>query len=323
MAVTVELGVTTVVVAVMGDIPNLVVVNGKALPGGAFEPERFRTLQDNARHLVASQTGLTLRYVEQLYTFADRYRRGDELTGGPRAVGVGYLALVREAPLTGPQTPEWRAWYDYFPWEDWREGRPRLLDDVIRPALTEWVEEATDEAARAQRQERFVAAFGVDSADDWPTERVLERYELLYEAELVAEAAQDSALRRAVGMDDNDPRLAVIAPASLGQPLALDSRRVLATALGRLRGKLRYRPIVFELLPPAFTLYQLQQVVEALNGQRLHKQNFRRLMVAGGLVEATGQVATHTGGRPAELYRFRRDVMRDRTSARAVADEER
>ena len=60
--------------------------------------------------------------------------------------------------------------------------------------------------------------------------------------------------------------------------MALDHRRILATALGRLRGKLKYRPVVFELLPSAFTLLQLQRVVEALAGVRLHKQNLRRLV---------------------------------------------
>jgi len=70
--------------------------------------------------------------------------------------------------------------------------------------------------------------------------------------------------------------------------------------------------VVFELLPPAFTLFQLQRVVEALAGRRLHKQNFRRLVEKGGLVEGTGRLAGATGGRPAELFAFRRDVLRER-----------
>ena len=94
--------------------------------------------------------------------------------------------------------------------------------------------------------------------------------------------------------------------------MALDHRRILATALGRLRGKIRYRPVVFELLPPTFTLLKLQRVVEALAGVRLHKQNFRRLVEKGGLVEGTGELDAATGGRPAELFRFRRDVLRER-----------
>ena len=87
---------------------------------------------------------------------------------------------------------------------------------------------------------------------------------------------------------------------------------MVATALGRLRGKLSYRPVVFELMSDTFTLNQLQRVVEALSGVRLHKPNFRRLVERGGLVEGTGIADTTTGGRPAELFRFRREVLRER-----------
>ena len=93
--------------------------------------------------------------------------------------------------------------------------------------------------------------------------------------------------------------------------MALDHRRILATALGRLRGKIRYRPVVFELLSETFTLRQLQSVVEALSGTRLHTQNFRRLVERGGLVEGTGEQEA-TGGRPAELFAFRREVLTER-----------
>ena len=55
--------------------------------------------------------------------------------------------------------------------------------------------------------------------------------------------------------------------------------------MGRLRGKLKYRPVVFELMPPEFTLLELQRTVEAISGTLLHKQNFRRLVEQGGLVE--------------------------------------
>jgi hypothetical protein len=103
-------------------------------------------------------------------------------------------------------------------------------------------------------------------------------------------------------------------PVQLGRPMALDHRRILATALGRVRGKLKYRPVVFELLPPTFTLSRLQRVAEALAGVRLHKQNFRRLVEHGGLVEGTGRRELSTGGRPAELFRFRREVLRERST---------
>ena len=91
-----------------------------------------------------------------------------------------------------------------------------------------------------------------------------------------------------------------------------DHRRILATAMGRLRAKIKYRPVIFELMAPTFTLLQLQRAVEALSGGRLHKQNFRRLVAHEGLVEPTGHISSQTGGRPAELFRFRREVVHER-----------
>ena len=330
-----QLGVTAVIVAVAGSTPQIVTVRSAfevpgpfrrgdtppphrdALPGAAFEPERFRTLQEGLRAVAEDLSGLSLRYVEQLYTFGDRYRDPHELFGGPRSVTVGYLALVRDEPTRGNDAAEWRDLYDYFPWEDWRDERPALLDAIVLPALRRWVQAASGEAERARRQERAQLAFALDDGDGWDSERVLERYELLYEAGLVVEAFRDREFERLAGIE---PGLRRDMPRALGRPMARDGRRILATALERLRGKLKYRPIVFELLPPTFTLNQLQLVVEALSGTRLHKQNFRRLMVSGGFVEPTGAYESQTGGRPAELFRFRRQAIHERTSARAIPE---
>jgi hypothetical protein len=65
-------------------------------------------------------------------------------------------------------------------------------------------------------------------------------------------------------------------------------------------------------MPPTFTLLQLQRAVEAVAGRRLHKQNFRRLIEQQGLIEETGEMLTATGGRPAKLFRFRREVVLER-----------
>ncbi|HYS45373.1 MAG TPA: hypothetical protein VEM35_02980, partial [Rhizomicrobium sp.] len=65
-------------------------------------------------------------------------------------------------------------------------------------------------------------------------------------------------------------------------------------------------------MAPAFTLLELQRTVEALAGLRLHKQNFRRLVAEQGLVEGTGRFSSSPRGRPAELFRFRREVLRER-----------
>ena len=94
-----------------------------------------------------------------------------------------------------------------------------------------------------------------------------------------------------------------------------DHRRILATGIARLRAKIQYHPVVFELMPDAFTLGRLQTAVEALAGQALHKQNFRRLVMQQDLVEPTGGTDTETGGRPARLYRFRRAILDERTVA--------
>jgi hypothetical protein len=197
----------------------------------------------------------------------------------------------------------WSPWYAYFPWEDWRKGKPAILTDDIEPRLKRWTElpPLPDEPVRAlRRAERLKIGFGVGG--EWDEEKVLERYELLYEAGVVAEATRDG--RPAAAQWSDLPEL--------GRAMAFDHRRILATAMGRLRGKLKYRPVVFELLPPEFTLYDLQKTVEAISGTILHKQNFRRLVEKGGLVEATGNVSTETGGRPARLYRFRREVVLER-----------
>ncbi len=293
-------GLSAVIVAVTEEAPRVLTVTIPddalaALPFGPLDPAGDRTLELALRGWVRAQTGIELGYAEQLYTFGDRYRDPREQAGGPRIVSVAYLALVREGRLPGAPAARWRGIYEFFPWEDWRAGRPAVIDRTVAPALARWTRQAGDRATRPARRERAEIAFGLSGAP-WDGERVLERYEMLYEVGLAAEAAS-----RGAGTD-----------AGLGRPMALDHRRILATALGRLRAKLTYRPVVFELLPETFTLLTLQRAVEALAGVRLHKQNFRRLVEQGGLVEGTGRLDQETGGRPAERFRFRRDVLRER-----------
>jgi len=332
-----EIGLNAAIVAVTQDTPRILTVRSEAmppmehpevlgqwadshfaLPSGRFEAATHRTLDLGLRRWVEEQAGLTLGYVEQLYTFADRHRDPRELAGGPRIVSIGYLALVREAQPHGAGAAEWRNWYEFFPWEDWREGVPPTIEKVIRPQLERWAQSAPSEELRARRWDRIVINFGIgDSA--WDFERVLERYELLYGAGFIAESIRDRLIARSHALAEGpadtidgepDARAAILE--ATGRPLELDHRRILATALGRIRGKLKYRPVVFELLPDSFTLLQLQRVVEALSGVELHKQNFRRLIINNKLVESTGRQVTSPRGRPAELFRFRREVLRER-----------
>jgi hypothetical protein len=275
-----------------------------SIPFGPFDPSSDRTLELGLRRWVREQTGLELGYVEQLYTFGDRNRDPSEEEGGPRVISVAYLAFVHEGKPSGTAGADWKEWYLFFPWEDWRAGRPEIIQRHIAPVLDAWVQSAQDSRTRQERRERSDIHFGLGGAP-WVPERVLERYELIYEVDLAPEAVRDRSQT-------------LIPPPSegwkqrLGRPMASDHRRILATALGRLRGKLKYRPVVFELLPSTFTLFQLQRVVEALAGVRLHKQNLRRLVEKGRLVEGTSQFDQQTGGRPAELFRFRREVLRER-----------
>jgi hypothetical protein len=314
--VQVDLGLNAVIVAVTEEVPRILTVPRSrqperaedALPFGPLEPEKDRTLDRALRRWVREQTGLELGYVEQLYTFGDRLRDPWETRGGPRVVSVAYLALVREVSVR--RDARWRDWYEFFPWEDWRSGRPEAIDRFVAPALAAWAASAPDAPTRQERRQRADIVFGLGGVG-WDGERVLERYELLYEAYLVPEAWRD---REETGgaMEERLPSPRQRPDLLPGRPMALDHRRILATALGRLRGKLKYRPVVFELLPPTFTLLQLQRVVEALAGVRLHKQNFRRLVENAGLVEGTGRQDVQTGGRPAELFGFRREVLRER-----------
>jgi hypothetical protein len=303
----VELGLVALVAAVTEEQPRVLVVGAggeEALPGDDLDPERDRTLELAVRALVARQAGFELGYVEQLYTFGNRFRDPRERAGGARRISIAYLALVREAPVDAQGGALWRGTYEYLPWEDWRGGRPGLIDRHVVPALERWARAAPDRGEGRRRRERADIVFGLGGAP-WDGERVLDRYELLYEVGLVEEAGRDA---QAAGEKSDG---ALPAP-RLGRPMALDCRRILASALGRLRGKLRYRPVVFELLPRSFTLLSLQRTVEALAGVRLHKQNFRRLVGTGGLVEGTGRFETRSVGRPAERFRFRREVLRER-----------
>ncbi len=317
----IEIGLSAAIVAVEGDRPEILVVDfagaPPGLPFGPFDPLRHRTLEIGLRAWVEAQTALTLGYVEQLYTFGDRGRHARRDDRGPHEVSVGYLALTRppaeaQGAVRGTEAL-FVPWYDFFPWEDWRgeDGRgqrPALLDEAILPDLRAWAGEkpTSHEAFRGlPRRERLRLCFGEDGMP-WDEERALERYELLYEAGLVEEAARDgrdAALKRRAGGS---------APPTLGRSMQADNRRILATAISRLRAKLKYRPVVFEMMPESFTLTELQRTVEAISGHHVHKQNFRRLVENSAMVEPTGGSTLKTGGRPAQLFRFRREVLQER-----------
>jgi 8-oxo-dGTP diphosphatase len=86
--------------------------------------------------------------------------------------------------------------------------------------------------------------------------------------------------------------------------LAFDHAEILATALRRLKGKVRYQPIGFELLPPKFTLTQLQRLYEIVLERPLDKRNFRKKILSMDLLEELDEVEQDVSHRAARLYRF-------------------
>jgi hypothetical protein len=247
---------------------------------------------------VERQTGHPLGYVEQLYTFADRDRVGE--SGARRIISISYLGLTREERIENGSEAGWHNWYDYFPWEDRRDRAPAFVAKAMIPRLRAWAKSADGPEKRRERTERLTVSYGLDGSP-WNEELILQRYELAYEAGIIEEA-----IRAGTG------KKATLVP---GQTMIGDHRRILATAVARLRAKIKYRPVVFELMPPTFTLLQLQRAVEALAGQLVHKPNFRRLIEQQELVEETGATASDAPGRPAKLYRFRRGVLAERAIA--------
>ena len=185
----IEIDLTAVLVAVTGEEPRVLTIqDGLALPSGPFE-SGHRSLQTGLRSWVERQTHHPLDYVEQLYTFADRDRTLD----GARVIAISYLGLTREAKATGAQDPGWRNWYRYLPWEDWREGPPAVMG-AVEKRLEAWAAAAPGDAAqRRARQQRVAAAFAF-SDRGWNEELVLQRYELLYEAQLVPEAGRAKSI---------------------------------------------------------------------------------------------------------------------------------
>ena len=326
-----ELDLVAAVLSVHDDEPVIEVLppgvsrDFEQLPAVTFQPGAGRNLEETLRQPVSLETGHVIGYLQQLVAF----KTSQPLD--PERILIGYLALVndkrhrirtRPASRVHPRISRWQGCYLYLPWEDWRGGRPAVIDSVILPALAKW-SRATTATARvkaaskaalnrlqAERSARVRLAFGSAGAA-WAEEKVLARFELLAEAGLVAEESPLTGGGTAEPLRSSAQSAGRPASA-LGRPMVPGHRRILAAGLGRLRSDLQQRPVVFELMEDSFTLFELQRTVEIILGPHLHKQNFRRLIETTGLVEPTGRLKSHTGGRPAQLYRFRRDVLLER-----------
>ncbi|OAI57355.1 NUDIX hydrolase [Verrucomicrobiaceae bacterium SCGC AG-212-N21] len=162
------------------------------------------------------------------------------------------------------------------------------------------VEETLDEAARRELEEETglknvfleqLYSFGAVKRD--PRERVVSvaYYALVKSTDHVTAASTDAA----------DAQWFVVSK----QPaLAFDHADILDTALTRLRGKLTYQPIGFELLPEKFTLTQLQRLYESVLGAELDKRNFRKKVLGYELLIPLKETHREGAHRPAQLFRF-------------------
>ena len=287
--------VAVLVAVTNGQARVLTTHQGQSLPAGVLSP-LHRSLQKGVRVWVEEQTAQPLGYLEQLYTFVDTQR-------GQAAkqlwLSVSYVGLVTEVASANLNLQaKWMDWYAFFPWEDRRMVQVER-DKAILEALTAWIEASADLETQQFRQQRVDMYWG-QGEWSWSEELALQRYELMYETGMLQESAEPNA---------------ALLPYT-GIAMQGDHRRIFATAISRLRAKIKYRPLIFDLMPAEFTLLQLQQSIETLAGLTLHKPNFRRLIQHQDLIEPTGDSVMQERGRPAQLYRFKPNVLKEQSLAR-------
>ena len=262
-----------------------------SLPSGPYRPREHRTLERGTTAWIATQTGGEAMLAGHLCADSGP---SPETSSDLCTVSIGHLALVNPTQRRAATRAIWKSWYTIFPWEDWRAGKPQCLTQ-IEGYLATWATQPaspSDVPPGTDRRQRIRIAFG--SGAGWDEEKLCERYALMIEAGLIGDTAASAWTRTAT--------------------LRTGHTLILARAIAELRRSVKCRPIVFELMPEVFTLFEMQRVVEAILGLQLHKQNFRRLIESCRLVEAAGETRMRTGGRPARLYRFRRDVVFERAA---------
>jgi hypothetical protein len=292
-----------------------------AWPGGFMDWTDADTRQAAIRELM-EETGVSApEFVEELASYSRNGRdprqfagTRDEKTGewvarGARVTTAAYLMLLREPtpPSGGDDAADahWADVYEFLPWEDVRDEERRRSTLLTRYELDAWAGRDRDRQARVH---------GLFDLEDWNEERTAERWELLVEAGLVPEARRDRWGR--AEEREEDP--------FFGREMAFDHREILADALGRIRGKIKYTPAaLMALTGPESTLDELQAACEAIAGRPLHRSNFRRAVAPAGtgtpraprIVGKTGKRKEREDRGPGvapELYRFLDDAVRAR-----------
>ncbi|HEX2202590.1 MAG TPA: NUDIX domain-containing protein [Longimicrobium sp.] len=299
-----------------------------AWPGGFLDwVEDDDTHQAAVREL-REETGMAPpEYVEPLGSYSRngrdprqfagyRTKGGEWVARGTRVTSNAYLMLMRKDAGRAPAAADdasgarWASVYAYLPWEDLRAAAGRDAARAALDALRAWADASEDAGDRRERID-YAWGFGLK---EWNEERVPERWALLVEAALVPEGRRDR-WGRSGGGDDRH-----------GREMAFDHRQVLADALGRLRGKIKYLPAALVALAgDELTLDELQAACEAIAGRPLHRANFRRTVAppAGEgrqprtprIVAGTGRRKRRGAGEPGvapELFRFRPDAVRAR-----------
>jgi 8-oxo-dGTP diphosphatase len=215
------------------------------------------------------------------------------------AVDVALLTIADGALLTLLTRRDERPWKGAWALPGVFVGLDESLDDAAARAL----------AVKARVEGVFTEqlyTFGTPDRD--PRTRVISvaYYALVEPAALRAATPAETRLARVrvPWAGERGGPVEALGDDGVALELAFDHPEILGTAVRRIRGKLGYAPIGFELLPPRFSLRDLRLVHEAILGRPLNKDSFRRTVLDRGLVVPTGDRAAGVGHRPPELYRF-------------------
>ena len=168
----IAVGLNAAILAVQGDEPVVAVVAERreernsgdgALPCGLFSPRLHDgSLETALRSCVQAKVGIKLGATRQICTLgAPVASNGSAQAANEPGVAVSYLALVDPSRINDRDGASWRSWYAYFPWEDWRRGKPGCLTEIIEPRLRAWARSGSDREAD-ERGQRMRIAFGCD-----------------------------------------------------------------------------------------------------------------------------------------------------------------